>query len=92
MYDDLNADKKYYSCCLFLDLLNAFDTVDHNVLLRTMSDQFEIKRLANNFLKVICQTAFSTCVQTTLGQKCKKYLWGSSRVEPRPAIVLDVHK
>ena len=51
VYEDLlnNADKKYYSCCLFLELSKAFDTVDNNILLRKMSDQFGIRRLANKF-------------------------------------------
>ena len=49
MYDDLlnNADKNYYTCCLFLNLSKTFDTVDHNILLRKLSDQFGIRGLAN---------------------------------------------
>ena len=53
VYDDLlnNADKKCCSCCLFLDLSKAFDTVYHNILLRIMSHQFGIRGLANKFFE-----------------------------------------
>ena len=53
VYDDLlnNADKKYYSCCLFLDLSKAFHTVNHNILLRKMSNQLGIRGLANKFFE-----------------------------------------
>ena len=60
VYDDLlnNADKKYYSCCLFLDLSKAFDTVDHNTLLRKMSHQFGIRGLANKFVESYLSNRF----------------------------------
>ena len=60
MYHDLlnNADKKYYSCCLFLDLSKAFDTVDHNILLRKMSDQFGIRGSTNKFFESYLSNRF----------------------------------
>ena len=60
MYDDLlnNADKKYCSCCLFLDLSKAFDIVDHNILLRKMSHQLGIRGLANKFFESYLSNRF----------------------------------
>ena len=36
MYDNLSksADKGLYSCCLLLDLIKAFDTMDHKILIK----------------------------------------------------------
>ena len=95
MYDDLlsNADKKYYSCCLFLGLSKEFDTVDHNILLRKMSDQFGIRGLANKFFESYLSNCFQYMrLNNSRSKQGKNYLWGFSRVEPRPAIVLDVYK
>ena len=41
-----NSDKEIYTCCIFLDLTKAFDTVNHNVLLHKMKNFYGFWGLA----------------------------------------------
>ena len=41
-----NSDKGMYTCCIFLDLTKAFDTVNHDILLHKMKNFYEFRGLA----------------------------------------------
>ena len=60
-----NLDEGYFTCCVFLDLLKAFDTVNHTLLLKKL--QFNRIRgnmfnLLNNYLSKCSQ--FIQCDET----------------------------
>ena len=78
VYDDLlnNADKKYYSCCLFLDLSKAFDTVHPNILLRKMSHQYGIRGLVNKFFESYLSNRFQYVRINNSRSKKAKIIYG----------------
>ena len=46
-----NVDKGLYSCCIFLDLYKAFDTVDYHILLCKLKNYFGIRGKSLNLIK-----------------------------------------
>ena len=65
IYDSLiqNIDQNLYSCCLFIDLSKAFDTVDHNILLDKLHNHFGVRGVPNDLLKSYLTNRFQ---QTTI--------------------------
>ena len=54
-----NLDNGKHSCVLLLDLKKAFDTVNHEIMLRKLDKYGALEEVVINFSKVICQTDFS---------------------------------
>ena len=68
MYDNLlkSADKGLYSCCLLLDLTEAFDSADHKIFIKKTKQSFGIYgislELFENYLS--CHIQY-TCVNNS---------------------------
>ena len=64
IYDEIvqNIDQDLYTCCMFLDLSKAFDTVDHDVLLEKLYHSFGIRGIPHELLRSYLTDRFQCTV------------------------------
>ena len=78
LYDKIvkNTDRGLYSCCVFVDLTKAFDTVDHKILLWKLHHCFGIRGnalslfesyLSNRYQYTKVLDAYSSNLKTNIG-------------------------
>jgi len=76
------ADRREYSCFIFLDLSKAFDTVDHSILIRKLRNNFGIRsttlNLIGNYLSNLKQYMKTNCFKSNLAEVTFGVLQGSS--------------
>ena len=85
-------DKNKFSCGVFIDLQKAFDTVDHNILLKKL-DHYGIRGVNNkwfgSYLKNRRQYVSISGIDSQL---TKSGVWWTSGVCPWTVIIFNLHK
>ena len=66
-----NLDNKLYTCAVFLDLKKAFDTVNHNILLKKLSFYGIRGCMQDWFASYLCNRSQSTSITTYVSDRIK---------------------
>ena len=84
----LNIDRRLYSCGIFIDLKNAFDTVDHSILLEKLEHN-DIRVVVNNwFSSSLTDRYQSTQIRSCNPKKAKTLCGVPQGSAPGPLLFL----
>jgi hypothetical protein len=76
----INMDRGQFNIAVFLDLQKAFDTINHNILIKKL-DLYGLQKPALNLLGSYLENRFQMCtVNGVLSKKKFSYLWDPPRL------------
>ena len=83
-------DEGQYCITVFVDLTEAFDTVDHIILLEKL-DHYGIRGHANNLFKSYLSERQKYTVGNGISSSMKKVTSGTARVSHGPSLIFIIH-
>ena len=87
-----NIDQNLYTCCLFLDLSKAFDTVDHHILLDKLYRNFGIRGKPLDLLTSYLKNRYQyTIVRKFMSSLNQCIMWGTPGILPSAATFFVIH-
>ena len=80
-------DNNYFACGIFIDFQKAFDTVDHNILLKKL-EHYGVRGLANDWFKsYLLNRKQYVSINGTDSNLADIQFGGTSRVCIRPSLI-----
>ena len=82
---------KYYACSVFIDLENAFGTVNHTILLDKLK-YYGVRGIANIYFQSFLQDRYQyTNIKEYSSEKLLTTPWGSTRFSPRAITISTLY-
>ena len=92
IFNALNQNTPAKTLSIFIDLKKAFDTVDHEILLKKM-EHYGVRGTSNVwFHNYLTDREQLVCIDGTKSGKKNNSLWGAPRVCPWAIIIFDFYK
>ena len=87
----INMDRGQFNIAVFLDLQKAFDTINHNILIKKL-DLYGLQKRALNLLGSYLENRFQMCTVTAYCLKKSSYLWDPPRFNSWATSVSNLYK
>ena len=85
-------EKDLFAGKILIDLKKAFDTIDHQILLKKMKNLGFSKNTITWFKSYLCERKFKISINTSYSSPCQHIMWRSSRIYFRSILVTTLHK
>ena len=85
-------EKDLFAGKILIDLKKAFDTIDHQILLKKMKNLGFSKNTITWFKSYLCERKFKISINTSYSSPCQHIMWRSSRIYFRSILVSTLHK